>query len=304
MHEHGITRRALRRDRGHLAGARVAQPAAQMRKPITLDDHQASRWIVEPLRLLDCCLVTDGGGACIVTSLRARPRSAQTPARIAGFGQAHSSEMIHPDRHADDRVGGARAAETAYRMAGVAPEDVDVVQLYDGFTPRVDARAGGLRLRAPGRGRRVRRGGQPRVRRGRCRATPPAGCSPKVTSPASATSPRRCARSAARRRRQVPDVEVSMVTGYGGAPHEAPPTVAYTVRRADRADGSSARQRWTETRMFKLDKPLPMPNEDTAPYWEGTRSGELRAQRCDDCALPALSAGVALPALPVASAPG
>ena len=86
MHEHGYTEAQY----GEIAVTwrRHAQrnPDAQMKKPMTLDDYLASRWVVEPLRLFDCCPNTDGGGACIVTSLERARDLAQRPARILGAG--------------------------------------------------------------------------------------------------------------------------------------------------------------------------------------------------------------------------
>src|SRR5262249_35221098 len=71
-------------------------PAAQKREPMTIEDHQTSRFVVEPLRLYDCCLVTDGGGAVVVTSLE-RARDLRHPAAvIAGFAQEHGAELIFP----------------------------------------------------------------------------------------------------------------------------------------------------------------------------------------------------------------
>jgi len=79
--------------------------------------------------------VTDGGGAVIVTSVERARDLRQKPAVIAGLGQVHSSEIIRP--WDDGRGGGREAAEAAYRMAGCSAPDIDVVQLYDGFTPLV-----------------------------------------------------------------------------------------------------------------------------------------------------------------------
>ena len=74
MHEYGVTSEDFGRvavaDRKHAA----TNPAAHFYgQPITLEDHQASRWIVEPLHLLDCCQETDGGQALLVTTARAGP---------------------------------------------------------------------------------------------------------------------------------------------------------------------------------------------------------------------------------------
>ena len=111
-------------------------PDAVMRTPITVDDHQASRWIVEPLHLLDCCLVSDGG-VCVIVSSAERARDLrQPPVLIAGMGQAYTTRNLgEPDWwYAPHQK---RAVQDAYAMAGVGPRDIDVAQLYDNFTPSV-----------------------------------------------------------------------------------------------------------------------------------------------------------------------
>lgn len=108
-------------------------PNAVMREPITLEDHQASRPIVDPLKLLDCCLISDGAVAVIVTGASRARECKKGPVRIWGMGQAHTLQTFeHPEwwylPHQKDAV------EQAYAMAGIGPEDVDVAQLYDNFT--------------------------------------------------------------------------------------------------------------------------------------------------------------------------
>ncbi|MBU2285726.1 MAG: thiolase family protein, partial [Gammaproteobacteria bacterium] len=108
-------------------------PDAVMREPITVDDHQASRWIVEPLRLLDCCLVSDGG-VCIIVSSAERARDLQQPrVLISGFGQAYTAQNLGTEDwwYAPHQK---RAVQDAYAMAGVGPQDIGVAQLYDNFT--------------------------------------------------------------------------------------------------------------------------------------------------------------------------
>jgi len=111
-------------------------PDAVMRKPITVDDHQASRWIVEPLHLLDCCLVSDGG-VCIIVSSAERANDLKQPrVLIAGMGQAYTTQNLGREDwwYAPHQK---LAADDAYAMAGVGPRDVEVAQLYDNFTSSV-----------------------------------------------------------------------------------------------------------------------------------------------------------------------
>jgi acetyl-CoA acetyltransferase len=108
-------------------------PEAVMRQPLTLEDHRASRPIVDPLRLLDCCLITDGG-ACVIVTSRERARDLkQVPVSISGMGQAHTTEKLgHPDWWYGPHQ--RTAVSRAYEMAGIGPGDVRVAQLYDNFT--------------------------------------------------------------------------------------------------------------------------------------------------------------------------
>ncbi|WP_232080976.1 thiolase family protein [Variovorax sp. SRS16] len=111
-------------------------PHAVMREPITIDDHQASRWIVEPLHLLDCCLVSDGG-VCIIVSSAERARDLkQPPVLLSGMGQGYTTQNLGSEDwwYAPHQK---RAVQDAYAMAGVGPTDIDVAQLYDNFTPSV-----------------------------------------------------------------------------------------------------------------------------------------------------------------------
>src|SRR5262245_32227682 len=136
MHEHRLT--SL--DYAHIAVTwrKHAQnnPHAQMRKPMTIEDHQTSRFINEPMRLFDCCLFTDGGGAFVVTTTERARDLRQKPALSSGVAQEHSSELIHPV-DLGGPLGGSLGGERCFAMAGCTPEDVDVAQLYDAFTPRV-----------------------------------------------------------------------------------------------------------------------------------------------------------------------
>jgi len=131
MHVYGTTQDDL----GRVAVAQRrwahANPAAQMRDvPLTLDDYHASRWIVEPFHLLDCCLVSNGGACVIVTSRERAGDLPRPPVHVLGFGQGHPGG----DPVETLVSGAALAAGKALPMAGVTLADVDVTEIYDCYT--------------------------------------------------------------------------------------------------------------------------------------------------------------------------
>jgi len=123
---------------GHIAVAQrswaALNPAAQLREPITLAGHQASRWIVDPFRLLDCCLVSNGGIAVIVTTAERAASLAQPPVHVLGWAQSHPGHYLRRQPDFGLVTGAATAGPAALEMAGVTLADVDVVQLYDCYT--------------------------------------------------------------------------------------------------------------------------------------------------------------------------
>jgi acetyl-CoA acetyltransferase len=109
-------------------------PLAQMREPITIDDHQNSRMIADPLRLLDCCLVSNGAIAIIVTSAERAADLAQPPVHIWGWGQAHPGYTSYRDSNFGLVSGAAQSGPAALRMAGVTVDEIDIREIYDCFT--------------------------------------------------------------------------------------------------------------------------------------------------------------------------
>lgn len=109
-------------------------PMAQMRDPITLDDHQESRMIADPLRLFDCCIVSNGAVAIIVTSQERAETLAQPPVHVWGWGQAHPGYVNHRSSTFGLETGAKKSGEDAFSMAGVSAKDIDVREIYDCFT--------------------------------------------------------------------------------------------------------------------------------------------------------------------------
>jgi acetyl-CoA acetyltransferase len=109
-------------------------PNAQLRIPLTMDMYMSSPWIVEPLRRDDICLVSDGAAAVVVMSARrARERNIRAPVPILGFGQGQTSWDV-PQRPVLTTTMAKSSAETAFRMAGLGPKNIDVAQIYDCYT--------------------------------------------------------------------------------------------------------------------------------------------------------------------------
>jgi acetyl-CoA acetyltransferase len=109
-------------------------PLAEHRDPITIEDYRASRWVAEPLHLLDCCLVSNGGVAIIVSRADAAKDMRQPPAYIWGMGQGHPGDMRRRGWDVETQTGAPMSKEKAFAMAGIGVPDIDVVQAYDCYT--------------------------------------------------------------------------------------------------------------------------------------------------------------------------
>ena len=139
---------------------------AVMRDPITLADHQASRMIADPFRLLDCSLESDGGAAYVVSSTDRARDLRQPVVELLGVAMGHPPSPNSITQRADmTRIGIHRAAPIAFGMAGVGPSDIDVAEIYDCFTYVVLCQLEDMGFCAKGEGGpyvadgRLRRGG-------------------------------------------------------------------------------------------------------------------------------------------------
>ncbi|MEV6274308.1 lipid-transfer protein [Nocardia sp. NPDC051832] len=142
MHVSGATSADFGRvavaDRKHAA----VNPAAHFYgKPITLEEHQSSRWIAEPLHLLDCCQETDGGVAIVVTSAERARDLPQRPALIAGAAQGSGADQYVMTSYYRDAMTGlpemGLVGDQLWAQSGLRPSDMQAAILYDHFTPFV-----------------------------------------------------------------------------------------------------------------------------------------------------------------------
>ncbi|KRB81575.1 thiolase C-terminal domain-containing protein [Noviherbaspirillum sp. Root189] len=111
----------------------MLHPNAHAKKPLTLEDVMNSKPIADPLKMLDCCLLSDAGGAFIVTSAERAKDLLRRPVYLAGIGEFHTHEHISFAPSLTE-FGARESGEAAYRMAGLGPSDIDVAQLYDCFS--------------------------------------------------------------------------------------------------------------------------------------------------------------------------
>jgi acetyl-CoA acetyltransferase len=231
MHEYGTTSEQL----GHVAVAlrhnACLNPGAQMypKGPISIEDHQNSRWVVEPLRLFDCCVQTNGGGAVVVTSAERAKDLARPPVLISGMGQSHSAQLIEPCSEKTAHRGGVPAGKACFEMAGMSPEDMDLIQLYDGFTILVITQLEGYGFCGPGEG-------GPFVEDGKLEVGGSLPCCTAggLLSQGHLMGMGHLVEGVEQLRgtcgeRQVEAAETCFVTGYGGAPHTYPVTLSYST---------------------------------------------------------------------------
>lgn len=136
MHEYGTTREQLAEVAVSAREWAKLNPKAFKRDNLTVDDVLGSPMISSPLTVRDCCLVTDGGGALIVTSAERARALRKPPVYLLGAGEAHSHRNISemPDF---TTTAAAESGARAFGMAGLGPEEVDVAMLYDAFTINV-----------------------------------------------------------------------------------------------------------------------------------------------------------------------
>ena len=155
MHEYGATSEDFGRITVTARRNAATNPAARFyKRPITLSEHQESRWIVEPLHLLDCCLETDGGVALVVTAGDRAADGRHRPVRIAAAAQgAAPRQYLMSGYYGEDPMAFPEqqvVADQLWQRSGLRPDDIRVAVMYDHFTPAVLAQLEGYGFCARG----------------------------------------------------------------------------------------------------------------------------------------------------------
>lgn len=133
MYQYGTTREQLAEVAVAARQWAMLNPVAFKRKPLTVADVLSARVVSSPFSTLDCCLVTDGGGAVVMTRAERAADLPKSPVYLLGVGEAHWHRSISqmPDL---TTTATTESSGRAYAMAGVGPAEVDLLQLYDAFT--------------------------------------------------------------------------------------------------------------------------------------------------------------------------
>ena len=134
MHEYGTTERQMAAVavKNHYHGS--LNPKAHMQKEITLETALSSRYVASPLKLYDCSLITDGASCIILTKPELASKFTDQPVHIVGSGQASDTIGLYERKTLTSLTSAKIAAKTAFEMAEITPDDVNVAEVHDCFT--------------------------------------------------------------------------------------------------------------------------------------------------------------------------
>ena len=275
MHEFGTTPEQLAEIAVGVREYAGLNPSAQYRDPITVEDVLSSRMIADPLHKLDCCVISDGGGAFIMTT-RERARDLPRPPVFvlgAAGAQTHWTISQMPDF---TTTAAARCGPEAFGRAGVRPEDIDTIQCYDSFTITVLLLLEDMGFCAKGEGGafvRVRRpptGGTPSAQHRRRWAVglPPGHAWDLPDQRGGPPAPGRGRRGPGSRRRVGRGLRIGWLA------------VLHRHRRARKGGPVVSIEELAATVRLRA---LPHPDHASRHYWQSAAEGRLVVQRCTDC---------------------
>jgi acetyl-CoA acetyltransferase len=162
MHQYGLTQEQLAAVAVNSRTHALLHPNAHMKTPLTIEQVMASKLIADPLKIYDCCLLSDAGGAIIVTSADRAKDLRSKPVYLSGVGEYHTHEHLMCAPSLTD-FGTRQSGATAFEMAGLGPKDVDVAELYDCFSIVPVTELEDLGFCKPGEGAELFVSGQARI---------------------------------------------------------------------------------------------------------------------------------------------
>ena len=246
-------------------------PNALFRNPINIEDVVTSRHVSSPLHLLDCCVITDGGGAVVVASPEVARNCKQRPVWVLGVGES----VAHQGAGKRDLVyiAAKQSQEPAFKMAGVTHEDIDMCMIYDSFTITVLTTLEDLGFCDKGEGGDFVSGGRLQVGGQLPINTDGGGLSSNHPGMRGIfllmEATRQLRHDFAGTPRQVPGCEIALCHGTGGALGSR-----HSGGHSHSGEGLD---------MADWKKPLPRISGETRPYWDACCRGELLIQKCNSC---------------------
>jgi acetyl-CoA C-acetyltransferase len=151
MHEYGTTPEQLAAIAVQCRANAASNPHAMYRTPLTVDEVVNSPMIASPLHRFDCCVISDSGGAFVLTSKRRAERLSRKPVYILGWGEAIGQIQMNQMNPFTETVA-KRSGADAFTSAGMSPKEIDCAQIYDSFTPTVLLTLESLGFCKPGEG--------------------------------------------------------------------------------------------------------------------------------------------------------
>jgi acetyl-CoA acetyltransferase len=134
MYQYGTTSEQLAEIAVTMRAHAASNPQAQYRDPITVADVLASRLVADPLHVLDCCVISDGGAACVVTTAERAASLPKAPVHVLGAAHALTHAMNISAMEDLTVTAAAQCGPLAFSRAGLTPADVDLLMVYDSFT--------------------------------------------------------------------------------------------------------------------------------------------------------------------------
>ncbi len=278
MHEYGTTSEQLAEIAVTMRLHASMNPQAKYRDPITVEDVLASRIISSPLHLLDCCIISDGGGALVVTSAARARDLKKKPVYILGAGET----VRHAARGTRDflEIAAAQSGRLAFERAGVAHKDIDMAMIYDSFTITVLTTLENLGFCKRGEGGAFVTGGRLRYRRRPAAQHRRRRSVIQPSRDARDLPGDRSGQTVARRMRSAPGQGLQDRAGPRHRRHARHPPFR---RDADLCQSVARSANPMADEKRKYTKPLPHMDEENRPWWEALKRHELYLQKCRDC---------------------